>query len=90
MTVKEALEVGLARIREHGWIQGSAGDTLSGYCAIGALPTDSLGFRFHPGAINALAAQAHSPYLAKWNDEPGRTQAEVETTYEAAIEAEKA
>jgi hypothetical protein len=60
-------------IEEHGWCQRSIGAKGGPACVIGAV-------HFSGGkiaALNAVERVIGRPDLIRWNDEPGRTKAEV-------------
>lgn len=104
MTTLEILEAGRARI-EKGWCQGhyaltaeseiplSATGPPAAWCAIGAL-IDVQSRPFPREADNFLeaAVMEWSGYanVLRWNDEPGRTQADVLALYDRAIAKAKA
>lgn len=81
-TVLEALRTGRAAV-ERGWTQGQLRNAVADeVCLMGGLP-DAFPF----GALKYLARAVGVPVeaLGVWNDEPGRTKAEVMDAYDHAI-----
>lgn len=85
-------------IREHGWVQGEAGDETHGFCTAGATHRATALWLHHirgtfiqalGSAIERLDGLAGQP-TAKWNDDKHRTVEDVLILLEqAATEAEK-
>lgn len=98
MNVRKILVAARALIAK-GWTQGCFARDENGrptpfggpkavcFCMSGALSHVSAlnGSQPNMKAIELLQAEIGHPWLAPWNDEKGRTQAEVLAVYDAAI-----
>lgn len=79
-------EEALDRIRSSGWIQGELARPGEGYCLEGAFlfaQPSKCHLEYYPLIRKVLGEQygwGYSVYI--WNDQPERTQAEVETILE--------
>jgi len=97
LSVVEVLEAARARVAK-GWTQKvfardsdgneakADGPNACRWCAEGAIS-------FGPGALNALIlleCAIGGPGVVRWNDTPGRTQAEVISAFDRAIILAKA
>ncbi len=84
--VIEALREGRKRI-ERGWCQRCSLSKAGEVCALGALG-DQFGWIMVTAATDALQKAAGASCLStisRWNDSPGRTQADVLALYDRAI-----
>src|SRR4051812_2553188 len=80
----EALRYGRALIASHGLARGTLLDKDGKFCTVGALTRG----RYYPLALDYLsrAIPADLCEIARWNDAPGRTDADVLAVYDRAID----
>lgn len=83
-TAAEILDDMMDAIQAHGWVRGSVGDRLRGFCIIGAAAAMS-----HPGMgearVRVLNAISHAIYdecgvatsISRWNDQLAGGQEDV-------------
>lgn len=97
--IAKALQQAAKLIEEKGWIQGSYGDHVHGFCSIGALGTVTDHETYYP-ATQVLAGAVPEEFcpqlkpsiqrIIEWNDTPGRTRSEVVQLFRKAAGDEQA
>lgn len=97
--VTKALKNAAKLIEERGWIQGSYGDHVNGFCSIGALDKATDTDTYYPAARRLAEAvpKEFCPQLKvsinrviEYNDTPGRTRDEVLQLFRKAASDEQA
>lgn len=85
MTPRDVLLKAADLIEERGWGQGFC---RTSPCAVDAISTTGAKSDWPAGgrALEALRDHLQVPSIAGWNDQPGRTQAEVVTALREAAE----
>lgn len=77
-TASDAVEGTLEILRKYGWKQGDYGSPEDGYCLIGGMSRWEAESGWWTNSSFAAVLEATGCGIATWNDEPGRTQADVE------------
>lgn len=97
--VIKALQNAAKLIEARGWIQGSYGDHVHGFCSVGALNTATDTETYYPAAQRLAKAvpKEFCPQLKvsinrviEYNDTPGRTRDEVLQLFRKAASDEQA
>lgn len=79
------IETAIKLIEDHGWIQGSYGNRIQGYCIIGALFTGSESSIAYMAATGIVASVIGNERIVQWNDHYDQTKENVLNTLRVAL-----
>jgi hypothetical protein len=93
-TPRDVLRAAARYIEEHGWYQGNYRNTDGRVCIVGAIlsvtpEVDDTGDpgRLRSRSVDVLVLAFDDKAVTRWNDAPGRTEAEVLVALRAAAES---
>lgn len=91
VTAKEMITEAIVVLDRDGWCQGAETNNRGQRCAVGALKSAykvraPVQFDTFLEAIETVRREVGSVQLSYWNDQEGRTQAEVRAAFVRALE----